>query len=908
MRKIIKIIDREKFSLSVLIIAFALCYLILARLSLLLAIPPGYAMAIYPPAGLALAVILTFGYRYGIGVILGSFSLNLWITLDTQQSISFNAIILSITIGIGAMLQAYFGAWLIKRVIGKEVKLHEQKEIFLFMLLGAPIACIINASIGISVLLLLEFMPSSIALGNWITWWAGDSLGVLVFTPICLVLFGRPRQLWSERKFTVLLPQLMTMLLMIAGFIFIRTWEQDRIQTVFHNQLTSISNNFQTKLNSQKQIQREISVVVSNFPNLNKEQFTQISLPLFEQNKELSAVEWIPKITHAERASFERFQQTNPDRYDSHFYIKEIDNNGNNLPAKDRELYFPITYVTPYQSNAKALGFDVYSKENRRAIYDLAIRKGSTISTEPLLLVQEKQGKSSTLLVTAVFKSNLHLKNELTQSSRTMENVLGMVVSIFRPGDIFTNLLKEDERKEFIIKLSDIGNIDKTKDENHPSYIDTIQNQTGNYYYETIIHFGDRKWQLQAFATPLFLEKHPSWAAWTSLLAGMFFSSIVGMYCLMISGRAFQIEALIAKRTNQWQESERKRQAIVDHAADGILTINQIGIITSCNQAARTVLELNQSELIDLSLENFFSSQNGKPLRFHEIIAPLLSSSHTLLEVQRAKSDGNQIALELAIASIMDHVETIYIIVIHDLTERKRIDKIKSEFVSTVSHELRTPLTSICGSLGLLAGGAVGQLPQNAMNLIQLANTNAERLHKLINDILDFEKLEYGGMLFKIETFNLFPQIQKAITFNAGYADKFNVQLQFIGEFHEQLQVHIDEHRFIQILSNLISNAIKFSHKNGIVEIYLNIYKDRVRINIQDYGIGIDEEFNEQIFKKFTQADASGTRRYAGTGLGLSLAKNMIEKMGGEIGFTSRLGQGSIFFIELPIKNETGMS
>jgi signal transduction histidine kinase len=221
--------------------------------------------------------------------------------------------------------------------------------------------------------------------------------------------------------------------------------------------------------------------------------------------------------------------------------------------------------------------------------------------------------------------------------------------------------------------------------------------------------------------------------------------------------------------------------------------------------------------------------------------------------------------------------------------------------VSVVSHELRTPLTSIRGALGLMAGGVVGIIPDSAKKLVQLAYDNAERLSVLINDILDFEKLEYGGLLFTMENHNLWEMVREALEMNQGYAEKFGITCVLCTETDPGISVQVDRSRLLQVLSNLMSNAIKFSRAQGTVTLKLDLADDWVTVWVIDHGIGISARFRSQIFDKFSQEDGSVQRKYAGTGLGLSLAKSMIEKMHGRIGFESLEGHGASFYIALPI-------
>ena len=234
---------------------------------------------------------------------------------------------------------------------------------------------------------------------------------------------------------------------------------------------------------------------------------------------------------------------------------------------------------------------------------------------------------------------------------------------------------------------------------------------------------------------------------------------------------------------------------------------------------------------------------------------------------------------------------------IWDVTERYRIEQMKSEFVSTVSHELRTPLTAISGALGLIDGGALGEPPVAMRKMLNIALSNSRTLTHLVNDLLDLDKMAVNRMHFDMQRQPLQPLLDDALDANRAYAYQFGVSLA-CGHV-DQVEVHADPRRLAQVLANYLSNAAKFSQEGGTVTLEAHYADNRVRISVTDQGEGIPLEAQSRLFERFAQVDSSSTRRRGGTGLGLAVSKDLIEHMGGRVGLESAPGKGSVFWCEL---------
>ena len=337
-------------------------------------------------------------------------------------------------------------------------------------------------------------------------------------------------------------------------------------------------------------------------------------------------------------------------------------------------------------------------------------------------------------------------------------------------------------------------------------------------------------------------------------------------------------------------ESRAQLQAVLDSARDPILVVGQDGVVELANRACGEAFGVAAGALIGTDIS---------------ALAPALAGgAQPTGEVTVTRRDGSSFPAEVSTGVFERDGRTVSVCILRDMTERHRLDQLKNEFVSTVSHELRTPLTSIRGSLGLIVAGAAGTLPDKARSLLEIAHKNSERLVGLVNDILDIEKIESGRMEFRHDRLEAGSLVEQAVEANHAYAAQHEVEYRITARPGTPLPVQGDADRLIQVLTNLLSNAAKFSPAGSAVEVAVETVGRQARISVRDRGAGIPEEFRGRIFQRFAQADASDVRRKGGTGLGLSIAKAIVERHGGRIGFEPAEGGGTRFWFTLPLLAE----
>jgi len=364
-----------------------------------------------------------------------------------------------------------------------------------------------------------------------------------------------------------------------------------------------------------------------------------------------------------------------------------------------------------------------------------------------------------------------------------------------------------------------------------------------------------------------------------------------------------QLEERVAERTRSLRQITARTDLLVDSVGEGIYGVDPDGLITFVNPATAQALGYDDRDLIGRDAHATFHGRGPegevlpKELCYitEAVRDGLVSTSE---DDSYVRSDGRVVPVEVTTTPLTEEDTVVGAVVIfRDVTQRREVERLKSEFVSMVSHELRTPLTAIQGSLGLISGGALGPLPSGAGRMLEIASISAHRLNRLVDDILDIERIESGVLVLEPGWQSARAVVDAAIEQMQVLAAEAGVETRVTSV---EGAVHADPDRAVQTLINLIGNALKFSYPGGLVEIAAGSDGDVVEFTVTDQGRGIPEDRLERIFNRFEQVDSSDAREKGGFGLGLAISRSLVERSGGRIWATNNLRRGATLHFTLP--------
>ncbi len=571
-------------------------------LGLKMTVPPGYASPLWPPAGIAFAALMLGGKQLWPAIWLGSFVNNLLAGIEISGQLSASVLASSTVIGLGSTVQALTALWLSKRLIHPLTPpLDTPRQILAFFAAVGPLSCLVAPCIGISGLFLLDLLKTTEVWVSWWSWWIGDSLGVLLITPLIFSLLARPRSLWRPRLLRVAVPLLGTLLALATAFVFVFRAEQARIQLAFDNQASAIENLVLEYINNIEDSSHALSDIFLASGHVDRAEFSLFARGLLNRHQEIQALEWLPKVTAEQLPAFE--QAVRAEGF-ADFKVTERADDGSLQAVTPRGEYFPILYVEPMAGNEKAFGLDSTANPQSRASKQWARDHAKPSVSERLTLAQRGDSEAGVLLSIPVYGEVEHETHP--------ERLTGFISTVLLPARTVQLALQGFDSRLFGLTLTDL----LAAPDRAELFVQPVSNSAHRSYglkhWQRDFPFCDRTWRLEITADASFIAKHGSILPWASLLGGLCFTSLLAVLLLTITGHTALAEALVDARTSELeaanaelkavagnlQASEAKLRTLIESQPECVKLLASDGTLLEMNQAGLNLIDADSLEQV----------------------------------------------------------------------------------------------------------------------------------------------------------------------------------------------------------------------------------------------------------------------------------------------------------------------
>ena len=536
------------------VLALTAAYYGAGQLGLLLAIPPGFATAVWPASGIALGGLMLFGYRAWPGIVAASFLLNVPTTfINESPAAIIVSLALPLGIGAGAALQALAGAVLVSRYVGFPNSLKREQDVALFLLLAGPVSCLINATVGVFLLWCLHRIQTRECPYSWWTWWVGDTIGAFLVAPLLLLWATRTQPDWPRRPITVSVPLGVLIALVVALFVYTEAREQERMQIEFEFQVKTLTQAMKNQMEYALVALKTARGNYGNSPNRPEaRKYAKAAQNILSRRAPVHALSWTPRVRGIERSAFEKAgrHEIGPD-----YAIREMNAARQFVPAHDRADYFPILYRAPAPENLKVLGFDVAGDPVRREALERAADTAEPVASAPIEQDQKIESEKNILVFLAIYRDGAPPES----IAGRREALVGAVVAVVRTSGL-VDLAWEGFRSEGI----DFWLYDETASpQKQLAYFRGGQygmteaateaadaKAVPGFLQQSIaVEAAGRRWTLHFAQTPQYLAANRSLQAWTVLSGGMLFTGLLGGVLLVVTGREALIAGLVQERT-----------------------------------------------------------------------------------------------------------------------------------------------------------------------------------------------------------------------------------------------------------------------------------------------------------------------------------------------------------------------
>ncbi|WP_298832168.1 PAS domain S-box protein [uncultured Piscinibacter sp.] len=888
----------------------ALAYLLAGLLALQLAIPPSYASPLYPSAGIALAAVLVYGRLAVPGVVLGAFCVNLSLSA-LRGNLDLTALGVPALIALGSGAQAWLGAWLMQRFARHPEAIDEPRDVAVLFGLGGFAACLLAASVATLVLVASGAVPMSAALVTWATWWAGDSFGALIATPIVLTLIGRPRGDWAARRMIVGLTLALVTLMMAVGIAQVARWDEERLRNAFARDADHATTVLEARLREPLMALEALRGVFIASDEVSRDEMRRASTAWLAGGG-ITAMGWYEAM---ERSAVPEFEARVRAEGLAQFRVFERPD----ATPTPREPVIAMRYIEPQNANASALGLNLLSVPAARRAVELSRQQGKPVASAVFALTQISVGQDRNGVV-------IYRTIHLDESDASRGGLLrGVVFVTLRPVPLLAEL-SDDVPRYLDLCLFD-G--DATAAMRRIAGADGCEGEpSAELVHTRELSYAGRRWELRATAHPMDVPEGRGVNAWLFSLVGLLGAAMLGALLLVVTGRSRRIETAVRERTAALQaevhereraqaalrDSEQRFRNILNTAPIGILYTDLHGHVKQANPRFCELTGYTEEELQAMT-----SAQYTHPddvAQDMDLSGRLVRGDLPMYRRQKryVTRDGRTLWVQATVTLLRDEYGQARRIVgvVEDITEHLRLqeaetareraeaaNRAKSEFLSRMSHELRTPLNAMLGFAQLLELDRRQPLSPDQRPWVAQIQQAGWHLLEMINDVLDLSRIESGNLKLQIEPVQLSELLAASLAMVDTEAKRRHLTVS--TDLTDGTAVLLgDATRVKQILVNLLSNAVKYNADGGRVHVTSRLRPhDMVEIAVTDTGLGMTPEQLADLFQPFNRLGRERTSQ-EGTGIGLVISQRLAELMGGSLRARSLAGEGSSFILALP--------
>lgn len=640
-----------------------------------LVVPPSNASPIWPAAGIALTALLVCGEAVIPGIFLGALAAQFYSFLDTS---SFANMLESFGVAgvasIGSCLQAWVGMLLINRWVGKQNALIADRKILYFFALIA-VSCLISASIGVGSLFLRGVIGPVDLIGSWTIWWAGDTIGAAIMTPMLLLFFGQPRAVWQARQRFVLYPLLLVLFAVLLVFEFNQRQEATRIENVFERQVELLHTQIIRHLHAHFTAVETVKALFNSSEHVAQEEFIRFAQSIYKQDTGI--LEWTPRISNDERESWQAVNAN---------VIRQLSSDNTLQPAPVKAEYFPITFIEPLAGNEAVLGFDISSNPRVSPIINQAIDSGETLATGTINLVQYSEPHAGLVIYAPVYRKGFAIDSP----EQRRQHFLGFAAYAFRVDMDIEQIFAE-------IGPSQIQLFLEVFDNDLPVYSNVSRNsgqglQFHNFSKAISIDFAGRHWQLHYQTSSEFFYQQQSRASWWLLLGGFLLCSLTGFGLLLLTGRTARVEDLVTQRTldllrsnqalnqeiaiRRQQEHELRIAAATFESHEAVLVTDANSIILRVNQAFTRITGFRADEVIGKTPKLLASGAHDQQF-YQQMYAELAEKNEWKGEIWNRRKNGEVFPELLTITGVRDEQKqlTQYVAIFSDISAQKSAEQ-----------------------------------------------------------------------------------------------------------------------------------------------------------------------------------------------------------------------------------------